>query len=275
VLVRNLLVLGCGRSGTSMVAGTLAGAGYFMGERLHAARDSNPKGFYESAEINQINEAILAQVLPQRPTDPVEAERSRHIPVQGQRWLAQVPLGVSFPALSETVEQRILRALARAPYCFKDPRFSYTLPVWRPFLRNTAFVCVFRHPAVVAESILKECRDTENMRSLAIDHDGALRVWALMYQHVLKLHRYIGDWLFVEYNQLFEPGVARSIAGFVEAPVDTSFPDSAFNRSRASRDGGGEAMSIYRELADLAGYQPPVTTLGSRLRRLAGKLTFS
>lgn len=41
----NIIILGSGRSGTSMMAGTLAKAGYFMGERLLPRNNANPKGF--------------------------------------------------------------------------------------------------------------------------------------------------------------------------------------------------------------------------------------
>ena len=74
--MRNCIILGSGRSGTSMVAGSVAGAGYHMGDQLHAARISNPKGFFESSEINDINEALLA---------PSMGEVSRL--GSGQRWL--------------------------------------------------------------------------------------------------------------------------------------------------------------------------------------------
>jgi hypothetical protein len=42
-----------------MAAGSLAKAGYFMGENLIDARKSNPKGF-EDVEVNIINEELLA-----------------------------------------------------------------------------------------------------------------------------------------------------------------------------------------------------------------------
>ncbi|RME58681.1 sulfotransferase family protein, partial [Candidatus Parcubacteria bacterium] len=64
--MRNVLILGSGRSGTSMVAGTLAKAGYFMGTQFVPPRESNPKGFFEDHEINDINEAILKKVVPHR-----------------------------------------------------------------------------------------------------------------------------------------------------------------------------------------------------------------
>ena len=50
--VKNCLILGSGRSGTSMIAGILHKAGYFMGDNLYPPRSANPKGFFENWEIN-------------------------------------------------------------------------------------------------------------------------------------------------------------------------------------------------------------------------------
>jgi len=58
--MKNCIILGSGRSGTSMLAGCLAKSGYFMGDNLYPAREANPKGFFEDPEINAINEMLIA-----------------------------------------------------------------------------------------------------------------------------------------------------------------------------------------------------------------------
>ena len=57
---RNCLILGSGRSGTSMAAGILARAGYFMGAELWPADIGNPKGYFEDREVNKINDELIA-----------------------------------------------------------------------------------------------------------------------------------------------------------------------------------------------------------------------
>ena len=64
---RNCLILGSGRSGTSMAAGILARAGYFMGEELWPADIGNPKGYFEDREVNKINDELIAPVAPKTP----------------------------------------------------------------------------------------------------------------------------------------------------------------------------------------------------------------
>ena len=53
--IRDGLILGSGRSGTSMLAGTLSAAGYYIGDCLIEANEANPKGFFEDYEVNAIN----------------------------------------------------------------------------------------------------------------------------------------------------------------------------------------------------------------------------
>jgi len=235
-----------------MVAGALAKAGYYMGDCLYPARESNPKGYFEDPEINGINESLLAPVIPKRP--PVLGRWFfRDRPVAGQMWLARVPLGTSITSRPE-ITQRIRKVTSSEPYCFKDPRFSYTLPAWRALLINTVFVCVFRDPASTAESILKECKDSPVLQSFAISRAQAFEVWTLMYRHILDLHRYEGNWLFVHYDQILHgEGLAR-LEAFVDAPVDRSFPDASLYRSFSHSSVPEVTLQIYRCLCDLARY---------------------
>jgi hypothetical protein len=244
--MKNILILGSGRSGTSLAAGLLSASGYFMGENLYPPRDSNPKGFFEDPEINGINESLLAHVLPQK-------TGIDEIPGDGQRWLSQVDLNVIFPQ-DDSIIKRIQYATQREPFCFKDPRFSYTLPVWRPYLNNTGFICIFRDPATTVKSILKECRDMEYLHSLAIDHEVAQEVWFLIYKHILDIHRHKGDWLFIHYEQLLSEEGLNKFENFTGAKIDRSFPDKALNRLKQDFVVTKRVDNIYRQLCELAGY---------------------
>jgi len=250
--MRNVIISGSGRSGTSMVAGSLAKAGYFMGDHLYPGRESNPKGFFEDPEINGINEALLAQIVPQRPRCFGKwVFRSR--PLQGQRWLARVPVDKKI-ASSPAIIERIQRVTNKEPYCFKDPRFSYTLPAWRPFLKKTVFVCVFRDPASTALSILKECKDASYLHSLSITFDQAVEVWNLMYRHILEVHRHEGEWLFLHYNQVLSGEGIERLETFVDARVDYSFPDATLRRSFSDNPVSEEHRKVYQQLCKLAEY---------------------
>jgi hypothetical protein len=239
---RNCLILGSGRSGTSMLAGTLRLAGYYMGEHLIPADASNPKGYFEDDEINAINEELLAQVTLPRPAS-------------GWRWLAAVPVGT--PILCPpAITKRIKAQTGQSPFCFKDPRFCYTLPAWRSFLLDTVFLCIFREPARTSSSILKECRDADYLQVLPMDFASAVEVWTLMYRHILEEHRYAGEWLFFHYEQLFSEAALRRMEEALCVRADCQFPDRSLKRSSADGDDvGTTAREVYEQLCEMARYR--------------------
>jgi len=199
-----LFVLGAGRSGTSLVTGLFRGSGLYMGEQPYLPREANPHGFFEDREVNSINEDLLASCLPQR----VESGPCGHghdVPGQGQRWLARLPPEIT-PLATDDLTSRIRAVLAKGATCLKDPRFCYTLPAWRAALEPRArvrYLCVFRHPSVVAASVLHECRNAPYLANLAISPELIFAKWCLLYRHELEKHALSGQWLFVAYESLF------------------------------------------------------------------------
>lgn len=249
----NLLILGSGRSGTSLVAGTLAQAGYHMGNDYIQARESNPKGFFEDEEVNTINELLLRQVLPKRPKY-VGRFLFRDRLGFNQQWLARLPLGTEIPTPDDLVP-RMQQLTGRSPYCYKDPRFSYTLANWRPSLKpDTRFICIFREPADTARSILKECK-RGYLRHVSMDFDRAIEIWTLMHRHIVEKHRHEGQWLFLHFNQVLEVSGLDRIAAFTGASVNRTFPDPALRRSTSVHPVPSEVTQIYNELCELAEYQ--------------------
>ena len=240
--MRNVLILGSGRSGTSMVAGTLAGAGWFVGARPYAPRSSNPKGFFESPDVNGVNELLLSVVVP-------AAERMG----PWQRWLAWLPEGVEC-ASSPRVERRLAQLVAQKPWCFKDPRLCYTLPVWRPHIGNAGLVCVFRDPAVTARSIAKECAQEDYLASLRMTEERALSAWTAMYRRILDRHRHEGEWLFLNYEQLLDASGQRRFEDFVGAPISRAFPQAELRRTHSEEALPESVAHAYEELCELAGY---------------------
>lgn len=238
--MHNCLILGSGRSGTSMIAGILAKAGYYMGDNLIPPREANPKGFFECADINlHSNEEIM------RPVTPLMKD--------GTRWLATLPIDAAL-SVSPKAAQVIIRMVNKQPYCYKDPRFSYTLHVWRPFLVDTKFICVFRSPESTAQSIVKECQTAKYLHGFPMDIDKALHVWITMHTHILHRHRSQGDWLFVNYAEMLAPKALDKIEAFLDAPVDRSFPVPSLYRSKPNSNiiVPDKAKQLYTQLLELS-----------------------
>lgn len=243
--MRNGVILGSGRSGTSMLAGSFAAAGYFMGENLYPGRSSNPKGFFEGPQINSLNEKLLAPVVP---------------PAQGlhrwQLWLAQLDGGDAVRITPE-IARGIAALVQREPFCFKDPRFSYTARAWLPYLRNVVWICVFREPGLTASSIVRECAEMPYLSNVRMDVQRGLAIWTAMYRSVLALRNLPIDIAFVHYAQVIEGSGLRRVSRLLDAPVDIGFADARLSRARAEIPVPPETASLYRELCELAEFVPP------------------
>ena len=251
--MRNVFIMGCGRSGTSLAAGILGKAGYFMGNRLTSPNETNPKGQFEDGEVNTINEELLAGIVPGKPKGILGRILFRSRPGFGQRWLAEVSVRERVKP-SALMGQRISELTSRQPYCFKDPRFSYTLPAWRPFVRNAVFVCVFRDPASTGKSITRQAGRVPHLKDLCVTFEKSLRVWMLMYRHILEIHRNEGEWLFLHFNQLVGGGGVDRIESATGALVDRSFPDPKLRQSFSDAEVPDQTMRVYSTLCELAQY---------------------
>jgi hypothetical protein len=256
-VLKNVIIMGSGRSGTSMVAGTLAGAGYFMGERMIPAGEQNEKGFFEDFEINAINEQLIESAMPfWRRRIPYRYRRwiAPDDQPRDHRWLASIPVHRTVAEPDPAVRARMNELTSRSPYCFKDPRFSYTLPAWRKSLANEVYICVFRDPDATAQSMVKMCSGHPYWRDVHLPRKQALRVWESMYAHILERHSHEGRWLFLHFNQVLTPEGLEKIEQFAEVEVDRGFPDSKLRHARSVGPVPDFLCPLYFRLCALAGY---------------------
>jgi hypothetical protein len=160
-----VVVLGMHRSGTSVLAGILAEAGYFAGrdiDILPAARD-NSSGFFERFDVIDLNNEMLAEL--------------------GGAWDNPPPRPAA-SGVSASVTARIeglLKGMAAdaggLPLVLKDPRMDLLLPMWMTALGDRfAVVLVSRNPLEVAMSMHK--RDGQPVHV-------ALALWQLYWAELL------------------------------------------------------------------------------------------
>jgi hypothetical protein len=247
---RDIVVLGAGRSGTSLVAGLVASGGHFVGSKLLRASKLNPRGFFEDVEVNRINEHLLTQH-----TDGTWFRRHATAGTkfgEGQRWLAALPPDARF-VVSPRTSFRMRRAIgAGDPFCLKDPRFCYTLDAWGKHLRGARAVCVFRQPGRTAVSMLKAVEVDRGLRGFDLSRDGALHVWRCAYESaLLKADRGDRDWLFLHYDSLFEAEGVDRLEAFVGTTLDRTFVDPAMRRS-VDEPVDEETTALYRRLCERA-----------------------
>jgi len=135
-------IAGMHRSGTSMVAKALHGAGLYLGDEdeLMPAADENPEGFWEHEDFVAFNDAVLSELggawdLPPDPPADWNAPR--------------------FDQLRDVARGLARRFDGDERWGWKDPRNCLTLPLWRSALGDVATVLVVRNPLEVAKSLQK------------------------------------------------------------------------------------------------------------------------
>jgi Sulfotransferase family len=164
---RPVCILGMHRSGTSLTAAIVAALGLDFGppEGLMSANPAdNPAGYYEQDEVTQLNEELLEAYRGGwwRPPRMLPGlGRARRLGPQRDRAAALV---------------RTLYGDAR--WCFKDPRFSLTLPFWIPIVGEMDHLICVRDPREVAASLLSRARVTlSDTAAAGLDAADWVRVW--------------------------------------------------------------------------------------------------
>lgn len=141
-----VLVLGMHRSGTSALTRVLNLLGAELPGNLMPARPSNEKGFWESLDIQRLNDDLLA-ALSTRWDDPVSVSTE------------QLP-----PAQRAAFHDRAARLLARdfsgsQLFVLKDPRVCRLFPFWRDALSEYGcelkVIIPFREPLDVSASLMR------------------------------------------------------------------------------------------------------------------------
>ncbi|MFV0410935.1 MAG: hypothetical protein ACK5LJ_14930 [Paracoccus sp. (in: a-proteobacteria)] len=142
---RVVVILGTGRSGTSLTAKILAAIGVRMETTLHRPNEMNPEGYFEDREVIAINQAILDKLSLAPPHIPAILEDSR-------------------PAIQPELDR--LKAHLRASalsqdgiWGFKDPRVSTLLPIYRRIFQQLGLVPVFVYCARAPEAVVASLLD--------------------------------------------------------------------------------------------------------------------
>jgi GT2 family glycosyltransferase len=151
--MRNVVILGMHRSGTSMVAEALASAGVYVGEdaELLRGQEDNPHGFWEREDVVALNEAILE--------------------ANGAAWYSPPR---DTPEASDAQRSEMAAILARLPrdrsWQLKDPRQVLTWPLWQESLGDAVLVFVYRDPVAVATSLRRRNGFPLSMSFLLWEH---------------------------------------------------------------------------------------------------------
>ncbi len=220
---RTVIILGMHRSGTSALAGSLQEAGLDLGEVVREA-PHNQKGNRENWAILHMQEDLL--------------ERN------GGSW-KEVPENVHWSTLHRAVRDQFVAGFRGVGlWGFKDPRTLFTLDGWLEVLPNAELVGIFRHPLLVAKSLLR--RD-------GISLELGLELWRRYNERLLELHR-ASPFPLVEFDD--DPALVRekfqrvsealALPGRFRAAL--FFEDQLRHRLGLDDQISGAVLEIYQEL---------------------------
>lgn len=184
---KRVFIVGSGRSGTSYLTSLFRRRGFWVGNEYLGPDERNPNGFLEDRRINGINQILLEQLQPILPEIYRRLFRPSY-PIQNAHWLANLPDPnmIKFN-VDASLEDRILSILRKHPKCcFKDPRFSYTLSAWLPYIEASDLILIlYRDPDEVARSVVNFCKNDPYLRKMHMTIKHAKTIWTSMYRSIL------------------------------------------------------------------------------------------
>lgn len=246
-----IIVLGMHRSGTSSIAGSLAVLGASPPRTLMRPAEDNPKGFWESQVLTDLNDRLLG--------------------AGGSSWhdwraFNLESAGEALSALHSEARTRIHEEFVDADLIvMKDPRICRFLPFWQKVLEDMDYrvVCIspLRSPAEVAASLMFR---NEMSRS------HALRLWL---RHVLDaeyssraLPRLILPWTdFLQDWRAQAPRIAKALGIRLDTSSESEKQMDEFLSADLKRQNTDEAVpdliaQAYELLQQLSRIEDPSAT---------------
>jgi hypothetical protein len=151
--VQPILITGCARSGTSMIAGAINICGAFGGD-MSGPNSNNKKGMYENAKIrNDIVKPYLEKIGVDRLGQyPLPDVKTISIP---QDWKTQVE--------NVMIEQ----GYRSGPWMYKGAKMCLMWPIWDYAFPDAKWIIVRRKPS----DIINSCLKTGFMRAFRNEHN--------------------------------------------------------------------------------------------------------
>lgn len=146
-----VIILGMHRSGTSMIATILEEFGLFMGKK----KDIN----HEAVFFLNLNDWLLQQSggawdHPENISYLLDNTEVRALAVLYIRHLLNTPRVICYLGLRKYLRYRSPFNL-KIPWGWKDPRNTYTLPLWLDLFPNAKVIHIYRNGVDVANSLMK------------------------------------------------------------------------------------------------------------------------
>jgi glycosyltransferase involved in cell wall biosynthesis len=165
------VVLGMHRSGTSAIARGIVELGAHPGNNLLPENEGNPKGYWEDANIVNLNETILKgfNMRWHSLDNPMINRFENLLPLYEEKYLEEA---INIVNNNFELSNSIL---------IKDPRISILLPFWEKVFQivgaDVKYVLALRNPLETAKSLLKRNR---------IETEQGINLWTYYNFMILK-----------------------------------------------------------------------------------------
>jgi hypothetical protein len=266
---RLVLVVGVGRSGTSLLAGILGQVGFHIPQPEVQADDTNPRGFGEPRWVVDFHTRLL---------------RRRRVTVNDARPAAWESTGAAagIAAVREELGAWLAGQLAESgAIVVKDPRTVWFLPLWTRCAAEAdlpiAFVTMLRHPAEVVASarrsygtwqtdmsrtaawmnvILETEHATRGMPRAFVRHEDLLADWAGESARVgglidSTLLKGVDRARFPQVDEFVDPTLHRNRVGWDELDVTSrvhTMAEDVWRRMQALTAPGADAPDAHAGL---------------------------
>jgi hypothetical protein len=181
-----VVVVSIGRSGTSLFARILHEVldVDFGAESDHIPRNfNNPDGYFENAAFLAFNDRVL------------QAANGWVLSPPPLNYMDLLPSEVRADLITEAKSLLDHYAVGKPSFGWKDPRLSFTLPIWRAACPEITPIIAFRKPISVLSSIAAQLeRPTESLTTLWFEYYQRVFAYtANMPSHVVSFDDLLAD----------------------------------------------------------------------------------
>lgn len=216
--MKNVIILGAGRTGSSFLAGLISHRRFYIEKDSISSRDSYPDGDYENPDLKALNKKILKLSGYDHPkidkSETASIEKIKSITVDSK---------------NNVYKEFIARCEMNKPWLWKDPRLCYTIHFLDRFLdkNNINFIKITRDPYLVFRShskhhisySLKSVIQTYHLENVAVDDylsEKEIRFLNVDYSElkneniIYKLNDFLGTSITTDdYNHIRKEGINR------------------------------------------------------------------
>lgn len=242
-----IIITGMHRSGTSLTASLLQNAGVNLGDRLMAATEANPKGYFEDWDFVEFHQNVLS---------------SQGIDSAG--WTKEKSLMVQEQYLS-TAKGLIAARQDLSLWGWKDPRTCLFLNFWSDLLPAAKYVFVYRSPWEVVDSLFRR-----GDQVFLTNPNFALDLWCSYNQAILDFAQDHGEQsVLLELNRIIQhQDRAIELIG-QKLNLELNCPESVYEPSLLTRHDHNDyrqslitkffpqAVDLYQQLQQRSDLNPP------------------